>query len=104
EELASAKNMHVQMRHFLMAVPAHVDHQPIAGPVEFELPGHFADRAHEAGNLAFRRLGGEIVPTDIASLGYHQNMDRRLRPDVVERKSEVVLIDLVAGQFPAQDL
>src|SRR3546814_4213223 len=33
----------------------------------------------------------------------HQNMHRRLRPDVVEGERIVVLVDLLAGNFAAQD-
>src|SRR5687768_4442084 len=62
-----------------------------------------ADGANEAGNLRLGRALGEIVPRDIGAPGNDEDVDRRLRIDVVKGERMLVLIDLPALYLAAQD-
>ena len=62
----TAKNVDVQMRHFLMSVAANIGEQAISGLDQSLGPGDFAHRANKARDLFRGRIGGEIIPPDFS--------------------------------------
>ena len=102
-ERPAAEQVDMHVRHFLPAMLAHVEQQPVAGLLQVELLCHGADGAPEAGDFGVGGMGGEIGDRHPAAFRDHQHMHRRLRRDVVERQRPGVLVDLLAGDFAAQD-
>ena len=100
----TAKNMHVKMWYFLMAVQTSVGNHPIAG---------FAD-ASQFGNTVngfgkgrhFSRAGScrKIGPIAIGALWNHQNMNRRLRVDIGKAERMFIFVNFLARNFATQDL
>src|SRR5688572_21875479 len=95
--------MDMKVGHLLMAMAAIIGEQAIAGRREPSIARDLADGANEARYFSLGCLGGEIVPGDIAALGNDEDVDRGLRIDVLEGERVIVLMNLLAGQFPAQD-
>jgi hypothetical protein len=97
-ELAAGQDMEMQVVHRLAGVLAAVGDDPEA-LVEPILRGDFCDRleafGHERG-IVRRDLSraGDVL------LGYDENMDRRLRVQVVEGEDVVVLVALRRRDFP----
>ena len=73
-------------------------------PSRIQARGRRAPTARQKpANQIGRRRGAEIGVRDVLALGNHQHMHRRRRMDVVEGERELVLVDLGAGRFAAQD-
>src|SRR3546814_8923849 len=87
----------------MKTVGAVVDEGEIARLDDAGLARHRGDGEEEARDLGRVGFRAELVHRPVASLGDHQNMHLRLRPDVVEGERIVVLVDLLAGNFAAQD-
>src|SRR3546814_4396977 len=95
--------MDVEVRDFLMAVEAGVGEQTVAGGDEPLVARNLAHRADETRDLGLAAPRGEIVPAHIGALGDHEDMQGRLRVDVVERERILVLVNRLRRQFAAQD-
>src|SRR3546814_866892 len=95
--------MDVEVRDFLMAVEAGVGEQTVAGGDEPLVARDLAHRADETRDLGLAAPRGEIVPAHIGALGDHEDMQGRLRVDVVERERILVLVNRLRRQFAAQD-
>ena len=93
----------MEVGHLLVAVFALVREDATATLGNAKLLCHFADRTHEPGQLRVARLLSEIGIGDIRSLRDNENMDRRLRINVLERERLVVFINLIAGNFASQN-
>src|SRR5690606_16347384 len=86
------------------AMAADVGQQAIARFDQPVLARNLPHRAYETCDLIGLGARGEIVPTDPLTLGYDENVHRRLRRDVVEGQRPFVFVGLFAGNLPAQDL
>src|SRR3546814_4156266 len=80
--------MYVKMRDFLVAVEPDVGEHAITRRDEPLIARDLADRADQRGNFFVAAAFRKIVPADIGALGNDEDMDRRLRVDVVERSEE----------------
>ena len=95
--------MDVKVRDFLARVRSGVGEQAIARLDQSEVARDLADGADEPGDLRVGCPRGEIVPRNIRALRDHQDVGRRKRIDVVERKRVLVLIDSLRRNLAAQD-
>ena len=82
----AAEDVNVEMRDFLMRIRAGIGENAVAGRHEPKFVRDLADGAEEAGDQIRRRLRREVGHRHIIALRDHQNMDRRLRVDVMEGK------------------
>lgn len=92
-ELAPAEYVNVKVRHFLVAMLAHIDKQAITVRNEAGLAGDLTNGTHEASDFRVRRLSREVIPRYVRSTRNDKYMDRRLWIDVVKRDRELVFID-----------
>ena len=91
------------MHDVLMGRRAVVGEDAVAG-VGYPLRSRDApDRAHERRQLGRRRVGRKIIDRDVFAFWDHHDVGGRLRIDVAKREDMLVLVDLVARQFAAQD-
>ena len=100
-EIVSAKHMDVEMRHLLTAIIAMVGEHSIASFDDARIAGHLSDDPEKLRNLSIAGVFREVIHRNIWALGDYQDMDGRLRLNVFEGQSMVVLIDFVTGQFAA---
>src|SRR5215472_10870225 len=91
------------MRHLLMCRGAGIGEDAIAGLGNALVSRDSSERAEDSCDLHRRGFLGEIVERDVFAFGDHENMRRSLRADVVKGEDVLVLIDLLAGDFAAQD-
>jgi 23S rRNA pseudouridine1911/1915/1917 synthase len=101
--LFAAKQMQMEVRHFLTAVLAVVGQHPVAARRKPELPRHRTDRAEETSHFGIGRARRKIIHRDICPLGDHQHMRRGLRVNVMEGEGEIVLKHLFARHFATQN-
>jgi hypothetical protein len=101
--LATAEDVDVEMRDFLVAMGAHVGQDAVAWFFEAELFGDAADRGEEARDLRGCGSGREIRQGDVGRFGDDQDVDGGLGVDIVEGESEFVFVDAVGGEFAAED-
>jgi len=90
----------MKVRHLLAGMRADIGEQPIAGRDQPLSARDLADGADEARNLLGRGTGREIVPRDIGSLGDDEDVDRRLRRDVVKGQRVIVFVDGPGRNLP----
>ena len=102
-EIASAKHMDVEMWHLLAAIIAMVGEHSIASFDDARIAGHLSDNPEKLRNLGIAGVFREVIHRNIWALGDDQDMDGRLRLNVFEGESVIVLIDFVTGQFAAQN-
>src|ERR1700730_1720240 len=102
-QIAAAEQVHVKMRHLLVGGRSGVGKDAIAGLGHPLLTGEVSEGADQSRHLGGRSPFGEIVERDVFPFWDHQNMGGRLRADVVEGEDVLVLVNLVAGDFAAQD-
>ena len=100
-EIASAKYMDVEMRHLLAAIIAMVGEHSIASFDDARIASHLSDDPEKPRNLSIACVFREVIHGNIWALGDYQDMDGRLRLNVFEGQSMVVLIYFVTGQFTA---
>src|SRR3546814_8739455 len=85
-----------------MTVLADVGEEAIAIICKPHHRGDLADPADELSDLPVRRLFGEVDPANLAALGDHEHMDRRLRVYVVKGVDPVVLIDFRSEEHTSE--
>ena len=94
----------MQVLHLLVPVVAAIRDHAIAGGRDARHARDHADGAHERGLLGVAGLLVEVVPGHVGAARDHEDVDRRLRLDVVEGEDMRVLVDLPARDLPAQDV
>src|SRR5712664_1154927 len=102
EGLRAPEYMHVDMIHLLMPHPAGVDDGAKAvarARLPRQAPAH---REHPAERLLVARIG--VVQRRQMHFRHDQEVDRRLRPDVVEGHHLRVVVDLLRRYLAARDL
>src|SRR5262245_30731919 len=102
ERIRPAEDVHVDMIHLLMPHPPRVDDgaETVVGA---GFPGQFAcQRKHFPQRLVL--LHGRVVQGGNVLLRDDQEVDRRGRPDVVERQHVLVLVHLLRRDLAAHDL
>ena len=100
-ELAAAEQVDVKVRNGFSAVGTVVDHDAITGG-EIELAGQVGcgeQQVAEQGLVGERRL----VDPGNGFLGYDQNMNGRLRLNVVNGDAVLVLVGDLGGDFASDD-
>jgi hypothetical protein len=101
-EIASAEDVHVDVKHCLPGTRVAVEDGPVAA---LRVTVFFRDRCGETRHLSDERIvfGGQIVERrDMPSRNY-QYVHRRLRVDVAEGHQPIVLMDERAGDFTCDD-
>src|SRR3546814_8876276 len=95
-ERLAGEDVDVEVGDFLMAVEPDVGEQAIAGGDEALIARDLADGADEACDFFGARALREIVPAHIGAPGDDEDVQRRLRVDVVKGQGVFVLVNLLA--------
>jgi hypothetical protein len=95
--------MHVEMRHFLVPVRAHIGQDSIARRFQSQLLRHRTHRGEKARDLRRAGVRAEVGQRHERRLWDHQNMHRRTRRDFGKCQRPFVLIEALARQLAAQD-
>src|SRR5882762_5443371 len=102
EGLRPAEDVHMEMIHLLMPLATRVDDRAktVGGPLfARQLSG---ERKHLAQGPQLAHPG--LIQRRQVLLRHDEEMHRRLRPDVVEGKHVVILVDLLRRDLAARDL
>src|SRR4051812_24194162 len=92
---APREEVDMEVGNLLAAMRADVGKKAVTGLDQLFVAGDPADSADEAGDLGVARMGGKVVPRNIRTLGYDEDVDRRLGVYVVKGEGVLVLIDLL---------
>lgn len=101
-QLLAAQQVEVQVLDALAAVLADIGDHAVAITKPRDL-GDLGDGRKDGGNKVCG-LGRHLVSGRDVRLGNDENVDRRLRRDVVERVNAFVLVHLLGGDHPCDDL